>query len=325
MKTNFISFPKPSLNSIIGFLSILSIASCGSYQNSSYYDTDGIYGTTEAGMRKRAITQESAIAYQNYFGALQDSKDTTSVFTDIDSYSSYTNSENEDNQSNYPSWGSNSQDININYYPNNWGLSFGFGYPNYGFGWRNPYYGGYFPYNYWYDPYMIGWGYNNYYGFNYYPNYFWGYQNYYPYQGSYYRGTSYSHNSSRRGSNHNTINPSGSQIGRREIQNSSSIYSTRSSYNRTNSAPTFSRNSNNFQNQNYINNNIGRSRENRSGDSNLTPVRPNSRNNNSTRSYTPSNNDSYTPSRSMDTNSSNSGGSYGGGRSSDGGGRRGGR
>jgi hypothetical protein len=320
MKTNFISFPTPSLNSIIGFLSILSITACGSYQNSSYYDTDGIYGTTEAGMRKRAIAKESAIAYQNYFGALQDTKDTTTVFTDIDSYSSYSNTENENDQSSYPSWGSNSQDININYYPNNWGLSFGLGYQNYGFGWRNPYYGAYFPYNYWYDPYMIGWGYNNFYGFNYYPNYFWGYQNNYQYHGSYDKGTSYSHNSSRRGSNYNTVNPSGSQIGRREIQNSSSTYSTRSSYNRTNSAPTFSRNSNNFQNQNYTNNNIGRSREYTSGNSNVTPVRSSTRNNHSTRSYTPSNNDSYNTPRSMDTNSSNSGG-----RSSDGGGRRGGR
>jgi len=55
-------------------------------------------------------------------------------------------------------------------------------------------------------------------------------------------------------------------------------------------------------------------------------VRTNSRDNsNPTRTYTPSNNENRSPSRSMDTNSSNSGGSFGGGRSSDGGGRRGGR
>lgn len=314
MKTNCISFPKFTFNSIIGFLSFLLVTSCGSYQNSSYYDTDGIYGTTEAGMRKRTIAQEAAVTYQNYFSALQNTKDTTSVFTDVASYSSYSNQENETEESNYPGWGSNSQNININYYPSNWGLSMGFGYPNYGWGWRNSYYGGYFPYNYWHDPFMNDWGYTNFYGFNYYPNYFWGYPNYntHPFV-NYDRGRSYSHNTSRRGSNYNSIDPSSNQIGRREIQNTTSNYSNRNSYSRNNSTPTFSRNSTNFRNQNYINNNIGRSRENTST------------NTNTTRSYSPSRNESYTPSRSMDTNSSNSGGSYSSGRSSDGGGRRGGR
>ena len=319
MKTNCISFLKSSFNSIIGFLCFLLVTACGSYQNSSYYDTDGIYGTTEAGMRKRAIDQEAAVAYQNYFSALQETKDTAVVFTDVASYSSYNNLENNIEESSYPGWGNNSQNININYYPDNWGLAFGFRYPNYRLGWRNLYYGGYFPYNYWHDPFMTSWGFHNYYGFNYYPNYFWGYPNYNPHYGGSYSERSYNHTNSRRGSNYNSINPSGSQIGRRDIQNASG-YSNRSSYNRTNSAPTFSRNSNNFQNQNYINNTIGRARQSNSNDSNTTSVRNNSRNNNSTRSY----NDNYTPTRSMDTNSSNSGGSFGGGRSSDGGGRRGG-
>ena len=324
MKTNCISFPTPSPFFLISFFSILFLSSCGSYQNSSYYDTDGIYGTTEAGMRKRAIQQESAKAYENYFSALQDTKDTSTVFTDVASYNSYSNSNNQENTTPYPGWGANSQDININYYPNNWGLSFGFGYPNYGFGWRNPYYGSYFPYNYWYDPYMIGWGYNNFYGYNYFPNYYWGYQNYNlnTYR-NYNNGTTYSHNTSRRGSNYNGINPSSNQIGRREIQNSTYTYSNRNSLNRNSSAPTFSRNSTNFQNQNYINN-IGRSRQ---STSNTTPpVQVNTRNNsNPTRTYTPSNNEIRSSYRSMDTNSSNSGGSYSEGRSSDGGGRRGGR
>ncbi|MEY2671058.1 MAG: hypothetical protein RLZZ577_1374 [Bacteroidota bacterium] len=324
MKNNCISFPTPSPLFLISFFSILFLSSCGSYQNSSYYDTDGIYGTTEAGMRKRAIEQESATAYENYFSALQDTKDTTSVFTDVASYNSYSNTNDQGNPTSYASWGSNSQNININYYPNNLGWSFGFGHPFLNYGWGNSYFGGFYPFNYWNDPFMMGWGYNNYFGFNYYPNYFWGYQNFYPYPGNFQRERDYSYNNSRRGSNYNQSRPSGIDIGRREIQNSNYNYSNRNSYNRNNSAPTFSRNSSNFQNQNYINNNIGRSRQNTS--TNTTPVRTNSRDNsNPTRTYTPSNNENRSPSRSMDTNSSNSGGSFGGGRSSDGGGRRGGR
>jgi uncharacterized membrane protein YgcG len=322
MKTNCISFPTPSPLFLISFFSILFLSSCGSYQNSSYYDTDGIYGTTEAGMRKRAIQQELATAYENYFSALQDSKDTTSVFTDVASYNSYSNTNDQENPTSYPSWGSNSQNININYYPSNLGWALGFGYPYVNYGWRNSYFGGFYPFNYWNDPYMMGWGYTNYFGFNYYPNQYWGYQNFYSYPGNFQRERVFSYNNSRRGSNYNQSRPSGIEIGRREIQNSNST--NRNSFNRNNIGPTFSRNSSNFQNQNYINNNIGRSRQNTS--TNTTPVRTNSRDNsNPTRTYTPSNNENRSPSRSMDTNSSNSGGSFGGGRSSDGGGRRGGR
>jgi uncharacterized membrane protein YgcG len=322
MKTNCISFPTPSPLFLISFFSILFLSSCGSYQNSSYYDTDGIYGTTETGMRKRAIEQESATAYENYFSALQDTKDTTSVFTDVASYNSYSNTNDQGNPTSYASWGSNSQNININYYPHNLGWSFGFGHPFLNYGWGNSYFGGFYPFNYWNDPYMMGWGYTNYFGFNYYPNHYWGYQNFYSYPGNYQRERVFSYNNSRRGSNYNQSRPSGIEIGRREIQNSNST--NRNSFNRNNIGPTFSRNSSNFQNQNYINNNIGRSRQNTS--TNTTPVRTNSRDNsNPTRTYTPSNNENRSPSRSMDTNSSNSGGSFGGGRSSDGGGRRGGR
>jgi uncharacterized membrane protein YgcG len=346
MKTKCINLPMPSINPVLGFLSMLFFVACGSYQNSSYYDTDGIYGTTEAGMRKKAIAQETATAYQNYFGSLQDAKDTTSVFTDVENYSSYSNTENTENESNYPGWGSNNQDVTINYFQNNWGSSFGFGFPNYGYSWRNMYYGGFYPYNYWNDPFMMGWGFNNFYGYgyNYYPNNYWGYQNYGSNFGSYNNGTSYNYNESRRGSNYKSVNPSGNEIGRREIQNSTSNYSNRNLNNRTSTAPTFSRNSNTIQNENYLNNNIGRSRVNSFNNPNSTPNRTNSRNDTNpsrrvspsrNESYTPSrtndsnptrretqyNNESYTPSRSMDTNSSNSGG----GRSYGGGGRRGGK
>ncbi len=320
MKTIFISLPKPSLNSIIGFLSVILLTSCSSYQNSSYYDTDGIYGTTNSKFRENTNPNESSIAYQNYFNSLQDNSDTTKIFTDIDTYMSYNDTIHRQNNSNYASWGSNSQNVTINYYPNNWGMSFG--YPYYGYTWRNSYYNWGYPYSYWDYPYY-GWGYPNYYGYYYYPTHW-----IYPTYGHSYRGTNYSYNNSRRGSYYtNNLNPSGNYIGRTSMQNSTN-YPNRSNYTQMGTAPTFSRNSSSSQSQNFLYNNIGRTR---TSDSNPNPARtynPN-RNNDSyspSRSYNPSRNDSYTPSRSSESSFGRSGGgSYGGGGSYSGGGRRGGR
>ena len=50
MKTNIFFARNTAIYSLIGFLSIL-VASCGSYQNSSYYDSDGIYGNTAKEVR----------------------------------------------------------------------------------------------------------------------------------------------------------------------------------------------------------------------------------------------------------------------------------
>ena len=335
MKTNFISFPMPSLNFVIGFLSIFAITSCGSYQNSSYYDTDGIYSTTDSKIQKRGNPSESSTAYQNYFSSLQDANDSTVIFTDIDNYSNYKNQANQQNSSNYASWGSNSQDININYYPSNWGISFGYGYPYYNYRWGNPYYGWNSPYGYWNNSYY-GWGYSGYYGYNYYPMYGWGgYPNYN--YGHSYRGTNYSYNPSRRGSYYpSSLNPSGSYIGRTTAQYPSRYPATsdytnnnRGSYNRMSTAPTFSRNTTSTQNQNFLYNNSARTRNYNTDNSNqnYNPTRsynPNRSNDNYTpsRSYTPNrSNDNYSPSRSSDSNygRSSGGGSYGGG------GRRGGR
>ena len=46
MKTYSFSSKKLSIYSLFGFLSIM-VTSCGSYQNSSYYDSDGVYGNFE--------------------------------------------------------------------------------------------------------------------------------------------------------------------------------------------------------------------------------------------------------------------------------------
>jgi hypothetical protein len=77
-------------------------ASC-SYQNSSYYDTDGIYGNTYS-RNIETNTQNNQNQYKEYFGSLRDDNQTPEVFTDIDNYNDY-NLDND--QENYPGWGSN--------------------------------------------------------------------------------------------------------------------------------------------------------------------------------------------------------------------------
>ena len=69
MKTIIFSSHKASLFTLAGFLSLLTV-SCGSYQNSSYYDSDGIYGNSYS----RTIeteTQNNQNQYKDYFGSLQ--------------------------------------------------------------------------------------------------------------------------------------------------------------------------------------------------------------------------------------------------------------
>jgi hypothetical protein len=70
------------------------------YQNSSYYDTDGIYGNTYS-RNIETNTQNNQNQYKEYFGSLRDDNQTPEVFTDIDNYNDY-NLDND--QENYPGW-----------------------------------------------------------------------------------------------------------------------------------------------------------------------------------------------------------------------------
>lgn len=292
MKTNIFLPRNTMLYTLIGFLSIM-VTSCGSYQNSSYYDSDGIYGNTANTTVVSVEQNNSGSRYKDYFGSLQSNDQPTEIFTDVDSYTNY---ENENDTipkaySNYSGWGSYTDEVAINVYPSNWGLSFGYGwgYPYYGWG-----YSGYYPYYGWGYPYY-GWGYSGYYGCGY-PSYGYGYGN-------------YSYNTSRRGSSYsNYVNSSRNNNSRYYSQNRTNTNSGTNNYaNRRNSIYNRSTVVQNGNNASY----------------NTTRTRVNT-NTNSSR------NDSYTPSRSYNPSSSSSGRSYsgggssggGGGRSSGGGGRR---
>jgi uncharacterized membrane protein YgcG len=162
------------------FLSILSVfvVSCGSYQNTSYFDTDGIYGNSDSRTTVVSTSEEAADnnQYKNYFGSLQDpnvKKDST--FTDVERYSSDSNNNPESSSSS--AWGSDSGTTVVNIYDNSWGWN-NYGWNNYwnwniGWGWNS-----------WYGM-NYGWGWNSWYG----PNWGWGWNSWYgnPWCGGYYQ------------------------------------------------------------------------------------------------------------------------------------------
>ncbi|MFN9108921.1 MAG: hypothetical protein ACK5XN_02410, partial [Bacteroidota bacterium] len=90
MKTISIRQNKYSKQVILVLMSVL-VVSCGSYQNASYFDRDGIYGN--ASQQSNVVTApdntNNSNQYKNYFESLQDpaaKKDST--FTDVERYSS---------------------------------------------------------------------------------------------------------------------------------------------------------------------------------------------------------------------------------------------
>lgn len=311
MKTNSISLPNAPIFYIVGFLSII-LTSCGSYQNSSYYDRDGIYGNSESTNTQRINTQSepqvnSNNRYKDYFSSLQDDNQSTEIFTDIDNYN-YTTKNEQATDSNYADWGNNYQKASINIYPNQWNLSMGWG-----MGWGNPIYGwGYSNY---------GWNYPNYFGYSGYgwgyPSFGWGYPSFgwnYPYYG-YSNYNNYSYNPSRRGSSYSNNANSTRNYNNRSSRDYSKnqINSNRegnSTYNSTRTSPTFSRNR--FQSQDNSNSTPNRR---------ANPINSRSESTINSRTYTPSpRDDSNSSSRSYSP--SNSGSSNDSGRSSGGGGRR---
>ncbi len=205
MKTNYF-FPIYNFNFILMTLVGISLVSCGSFKNSSYEDVDGIYNSSS----KRNTTLDENVAYTQVkpndeyvqkFKEIQKSFEEDVYFTNVDGYVS----ENDTVVTvarNYADWGSNSQEININYNNygwnnwgwNNWGWN-NWGWNNwYGFGWNNwgfdPWFAGYY-----------GFGWNNWCGI--------GWNNWY---GNPYYGYNVAFNNGRRGMNGNFGNSSGRYV-----------------------------------------------------------------------------------------------------------------
>jgi len=210
------------------------LASCGTYQQASYYD-DGIYSSGDEVVRveKRNVDgvraqQQETNQYEEYFGQRADQISEIlddEVFTDVDGYSSQDPNDSipygeqtdymayNNNYSGNPGWGDNPTSLSINVYDNGWGWNGIYGYGGL-YGWANPYWGHGWNYPY----YGWGWGWNNPWRYNrwgwsgHYASWYgygsWGYPGYYSYWNRpYYRnnGRNYAYMSGRRGYNNDYI------------------------------------------------------------------------------------------------------------------------
>jgi hypothetical protein len=159
MKTNCI-FQLKTLSLFSLFVSTITLVSCGSYQNSSYYDNDGIYGpdnseTTRRTTQNNRNTSSNSYIYEQQFKSMKEDFGPSNVLVDVDTYKSNPDTVYvQDNSTRYGGWGENQTNnntiiINDNWGWNNWGMN--------GWGW-NGWYG-----NNWG---MNGWGWNGWYGNN---------------------------------------------------------------------------------------------------------------------------------------------------------------
>ncbi|WP_291119723.1 hypothetical protein [Flavobacterium sp. UBA6135] len=188
--------------SSLGILSLL-LSSCGSYQNSSYYENDGIYSSSRNDNRTVNRNSTNGSIYSDYFKSkqlqLQDE-----VFVDVDSYTTVGDSTvTVESYSNNAAWGSNPSTVTINYYDTGWGWNSWYG-PGWGWGWNAGWGMGLgWGWNSWYGPgwgwnagwgWGLGWGWNSWYG----PGWGWNSWGHPGYVGYY--GNNYAYNRSRRGS-----------------------------------------------------------------------------------------------------------------------------
>lgn len=207
MKTKLPILRKIPMLFALGTL-VFVVFSCGSYQNSSYYDNDGVYGNYDRN-NDQVTNQYSEENLQNgniyaaKFKTMQgEYQDQYEYFTDVDNYSSETENDTVvtvynskyNNSNRYAGWGNNNSDVTINYYNNGWGWNSWYG-PNWGWGWNSwnqPYWG----WNSWYGA-NWGWGWNSWYGANwgwgwnswYGPNWGWGWNSWNnPYYNGWYNG-----------------------------------------------------------------------------------------------------------------------------------------
>ena len=329
MKTNFLISKKTSIYSLFGLILVV-LTSCGSYQNKSYYDNDGIY---EDSSNSRINGQNNDTSkYKEYFSALN--KENEEIFTNVDDYSSFNDVDNsrvqdQEGLNNHSGWGSNANDnITVNVYDNNWGggLWNNWGWNNWGWGWNNWGWNNWgwnnWGWNGFYGPGLgLGWGWNNW-GWN---NGFYTNQNFALANGGRNRiGANTGGNNYYYGRN-STISPTiRNTNGNRNSRNIDGVGTTRNYNNsnttRNNATTRNNSNTREFNNGTTRNNSNSNTREFNNSNTRNTNTSPTRSNTNSTPRYSPS--PSSTPrSSGGGFSGGRSGGGFGGGRSG-GGGRR---
>ena len=189
------NFPLTAIVRInIGLFFSIILFSCGSFQPTSYYAEDGIYGNEQQKVVVPKSETTKSSGYTQYFDEkskeyIWDDTSEDYYFTDLENYSS-ANSSNNGSNSSQGQWGSSPQRTNVYIVGSPIDYSFGFlGYDPYLFngGFRYGFYGGgfygagfYGRYNRFYNPFR--WGYFD----PFYPSYGFGFYNPY-YYGGYYR------------------------------------------------------------------------------------------------------------------------------------------
>ncbi|MES1181520.1 MAG: hypothetical protein ABUL44_01870, partial [Flavobacterium sp.] len=106
MKTNFILGNRFSIYMISGLVAFL-LLSCSSFQNSSYYEGDGIYSS--AGKPNNKNNSQSN-KYQEYFNDLNRELEKSEIITNVNTYSTTINdsiAQNNEGYNSNPGWGSN--------------------------------------------------------------------------------------------------------------------------------------------------------------------------------------------------------------------------
>ena len=144
MKTYYLINSKNIAFYLMGFIAIFT-SSCGSYQNSSYYENDGVYGPSEQSTEtvKSNYSEQRTEKSNEFAQQFRSMQDDYNYFTDVGNYQSQepqdttvTVYRNEYNNQSYAGWGNNASDITINYFDNNWGWN-NWGWNNWGWGWNS--------------------------------------------------------------------------------------------------------------------------------------------------------------------------------------------
>ena len=204
MKTIY-TFQQKTLRFLSLLVGAITVTACGSYQNSSYYDNDGVYGPDKTVRYEQPVQNETIVVednnkYSQQFKNMEGDFGTTEVLTDVDNYKSTPDTVYvQESNTRYAGWGENQTGNttvtvydnwgwNNGWYGNNWGWNngwYGGGYYGNSWGWNNGWYGGGF--------YGNGWGWNNgWYGGGYYGNGWYG-------NGYYGGGRNVAYNNSPRG------------------------------------------------------------------------------------------------------------------------------
>lgn len=217
------------------------LVGCSGYQANSYYERDGIYGSSNpVGTSDYEVVahEDSNSKYRQYYQSrLQEFENGEEIFTDVDSYNSFSNNGEE----NYASWGNNGSNITINVYEDPFYNPYrNLYYPSsfYWNSWYSPYYAHSWRWPSWYNSYYWGgaWGAGWWGGYEtgFWPGYGWGWGWNRPwYQNSFYYGSWYSPNYQQQyrptSTAYQSYNRGNSALGRysnpvRETRNTSTRY-----------------------------------------------------------------------------------------------------